>query len=197
MQRLIAKPAMASQETQNLFGKLTEDVDSTGLVDINNGQRDDKPYQDMFNINDTINADQNTQVPERGVDFADIASVPQAFYDWNEDQVGNTNVATRLDRARAQFGFDAMPPDGAPYTQGDSFPTSPKDGDYHRLTYTSIRSGIPARLHRYSSAKEKWIFLEKDRRAEFKNIQSKITQHSDPDYSTVTPPNDKDAFYKA
>lgn len=194
MQRLIARPVMASQETQDILGKITEDIDDSGLVDINNGDNT-KAYQDLMGISQTIDADQNTQVPERGVDFADIATVPEAFYDFNEEQSGTNDVARKIDRARAQFGYDAMPPNGEEYTQGDEFPTSPSDGDYHRLTYTSIRSGIPARLHRYSSNNGRWIFLEKDRRAEFKNTQELVQRKLDPNTSTVTPPDDKEAFF--
>ncbi len=194
MQRLIAKPVMASQETQDVLGKLTADVDSQGMVDINNGD-DSKPYQDLMGISQTIDADHNTQVPERGVDFADIATVPDAFYDFNEQESGTYDVAKKIDRVRAQFGTDAMPPNGEEYTQGDEFPTSPKDGDYHRLTYTSVRSGIPARLHRYSGSNVRWVFLEKDRRAEFKNTQELVQRKLDPNSSTVTAPDDKEAFF--
>ena len=193
MQRLIARPVMASQETQDVLGKLTDDVDELGTVDVNDGQ-DNKKYQDFSAISQTIDADQNTQVPERGVDYADIAEVPSEFYDWNEENSGTTEVAEKIDRIRGQFGFDAMPPNGEPYTEGDEFPQSPKDGDYHRLTYTSIRSGIPARLHRYSEFKGAWIFLEKDRRAQFKNTEAKLQEYLDPNTSTVTPPDDKDAY---
>jgi len=55
LMRLIAVPAISSQETQDLFGKLTRDVDSSGLVDIDNGQND--VYQDYSDISQTIKAD--------------------------------------------------------------------------------------------------------------------------------------------
>jgi hypothetical protein len=192
MQRLIARPVMASQETQDILGKLTADQDNLGTVDINDGQNN-KKYQDYSAITQTIDADQNTAVPERGVDYADVAKISDEFYEWAEEQ-GSRDVARRIDRVRAQYGFDAMPPNGEPYTQGDTFPDNPKDGDYHRLTYTQIREGIPARLHRYSEAKKKWIFLEKDRRAEFRNTKPTLQNLLDPDTSTVTNPDDKEAF---
>ncbi len=192
MQRIIAKPVMASQETQDILGKLTEDADELGTVDINDGGTD-KRYQDVMNISHTIKADANTQVPERGVDYADVGEVTAAFYEWAEEQ-GSQDVARKIDRVTHQFGIDAMPPNGEPYTQGDEFPANPKDGDWHRLTYTSIRSGIPARLHRYSSAKARWIYLEKDKRAEFKDTKPKLQNALDPDTSTVTPVDDKEDF---
>lgn len=193
MQRLIARPVMASQETQDVLGKLTEDQDELGMVDINDGQ-DNKPYQDLSSITQTIDAEQNTQVPERGVDYADIADIPTSFYEWTEEQSGSTEVARKIDRVRAQFGFDAMPPNGEEFTQGDEFPLNPTDGDYHRLTYTTIRSGIPARLHKFSSAKNQWVFLERDRRAQFKNTNQRLQMKLDPNTSTLTDPDNKEDF---
>jgi hypothetical protein len=192
MQRLIARPVMASQETQDILGKLTEDQDSLGSVDINDGGTD-KPYQDVMDISQTVDAEQNTQVPERGVDYADVAEASLDLRNWAVDQ-GSEEVALKISRVRSQFGIDAMPPNGEPFTQADVFPENPVDGDYHRLTYTEIRSGIPARLHRYSSAKVRWVFLEKDRRAEFKDTKPRLQNALDPDVSTVTPADDKEAF---
>lgn len=189
MQRIIAKPVMASQETQDILGKLTESIDEIGTSDINDGLFD-KKYQDVSSITQTIEADQNTEVPVDGEDYSKVAKISQDFYDWAEEQSGSTEVARRIDRARSHFGVDAMPPNGEPYTEGDEFPSNPKDGDYHRLTYTNIRSGIPARLHRWSSAKKRWIFLEKDRRAEFKDTQSRLQDFLDPSESSVTNPDD-------
>lgn len=193
MQRLIARPVMASQETMDVLGKLTEDVDDLNTVDINDGS-DDKAYQDMSSITDTIIADQNTAVPERGVDFADVAQVSDEFREWASEQ-GSERVANKITRVRAQFGIDAMPPNGEEYTQGDKFPDNPKDCDWHRLTYTEIRSGISARLYRYSGIKKRWIFMEKDRRAESKDTKPKLQKALDPNTSTVTPVDDKTGFY--
>lgn len=192
MQRLIARPVMASQETQQVFGKLTQDQDDLGTVDTNDGSKD-RAYQDVAEISQTIDADANTQVPLRGVDYADVAQVSEKFYDWAEEN-GSIDVARRIDRVRSQFGIDAMPPNGEPYTQGDEFPSKPKDGDYHRLTYTSIRTGIPARLHRWSGAKNRWIYLEKDRRAEFKDTKPQLQEALNPETSTVSAPDNKNDF---
>jgi hypothetical protein len=195
MQRLIAKPVMASQETQDIFGKLTEDQDELGMVDINDGSNG-KQYQDFSAISQTIEADANTQVPENGIDYADIADVSEDFYQWTREESGTNSdaVARKIDAVRSQFGFDAIPPNGEEYTEGDEFPSSPKDGDYHRLTYTTIRSGIPARLHRYSSAKLTWVFLEKDRRAQFNHVAERVRRKLDPSTSTITAPDDKQEY---
>jgi hypothetical protein len=60
-----------------------------------------------------------------------------------------------------------MPPNNAPFTEGTEFPDNPSHGDYHRLVYEGLSRDVPARLYRYSQTKERWIFLEKDRRAEY------------------------------
>lgn len=188
MQRIVARPLMQSQESQDILGKLTPDQDETGLVDIDDGGTD-KPYQDFSEITDTIEAEQNSQVPERGEDYAEVTELSEDVYDWAEDK-GNRDLPKKIDRIRSQYGIDAMPPNGEPYTQGDDFPQNPSDGDYHRKTYTNIRTGIPARLYRFSGAKKRWIFLETDRRAEFRNTRPKLQEFLDEETSSKTDPDE-------
>jgi len=71
---------------------------------------------------------------------------------------------------------DGMPPNSAPYTEGDDFPEYPKDKDYHRLTYTKIDDELPARLHRYSDVKKRWIYIESDYRALNNNKRSVLSE---------------------
>lgn len=184
IQKILAEPVMASQETQDILGKLTANIDSSGLFDINNGD-DSKKYQDMSDIDQTIKAEANTQVPERGEDYSEVTKLSDELYDWAKQHPGVD--ISKLDRNRNVYGMDAMPPNGLPYTQGDAFPTNPKNGDYHRLTYSLINTNIPARLHRYSSAKTRWMYLETDRRAAHKNAKPLLQEFLDPTTSSVTP----------
>lgn len=161
IQRIIVEPVTASQETQDLFGKLTQDLDALNTSDIDDGIFN-KPYQDIANIDQTINAEQNTQVPEKGTDYADITKLSEEAYAWAE-RYPDLDMS-KLDRIRNVYGIDAMPPNGLPYTQGDDFPQNPTDGDYHRLSYTSVGPDIPVRLHRFSAQKNRWIYMETDRR---------------------------------
>lgn len=183
MQKVSARPVMASQETQDIMGKLTPDIDSTGLFDINDGL-DGKKYQDYHDISQTIKSDALTQVPAKGVDYGDIAKLSDELLAYS-DARPNMNLR-KNDRPNTIFGIDAMPPNGLPYTEGDAFPKTPKDGDYHRLTYTAIGSTIPARLHRFSSAKNRWIFLQKDRKQAV-NSSKQPTDSYLKDSSTKTP----------
>lgn len=184
--RLIAVPAVASQETQKLFGKLTRDVDSSGLVDIDNGKN--LVYQDFEDISQTITADANTMVPERGEDISQVTKISDAAHAFAA-QHPNMNFKN-IDRKRNGYTFDAMPPNGESYTEGDAFPSGlPIDGAWHRLTYTGIGKGIPARLYRYSRSKTQWMYMETDARAAANNTRPMLQEFLDPERSSVTPNN--------
>lgn len=184
LQRLIATPAYASQETQDVFGKLTEDADATGLVDIDDGNN--PIYQDYSAVTATIRADANTAVPERGEDDADLTQLSQEVYDFAA-QHPNMKFPAHIDRTRSQYGVDALPPNGLPFSQGDTWPTNPKNGDYHRLTFTSSGKDIPARLYRWSSAKTEWTYLETDKRHQFNNTKPMLQEFLNPDHSISLP----------
>jgi hypothetical protein len=186
MQRLTAKPLIASQETQDITGKLTRSIDSSGLMDIDDGVAG-KKYQDYSGISQNIKAESNNYVPEKGEDYAVIKKLSKDVIDWG-DKIGKD--MRRYDRNRNVYGIDAMPPNELPYTQGDEFPTKPSNGDYHRLTYDHINSDLPARLYRYSSAKERWIYLETDRRASIRDTLPPYQEFIDSNTSSVTAPND-------
>lgn len=188
MQRLLCKQAMATQETQNVFGKLTADRDHTGLFDIDDGNN--QKYQDLANIDQTIKADANTAVPKDGMDFANVAQLSDELLQFSDDHP--TMNLRKLNRQRNVYGVDAMPPNGLPYTQGDTWPANPKHGDYHRLTYTHIRQGIPARLHRYSTAKGQWVYLETDLRQTIHNTKSLLEEFKGKPPSSATAIEDID-----
>lgn len=171
--RVVAEPAMASQETQDIFGKLTEDSDELGTVDINDGIRD-KKYQDVHDIDQTVQAEANTAVPQKGQDYANKTKLSDELKDWIDGNIPGLD-SRKIDRARYQWGVDALPPNGEDYTTGDNFPNKPKDGDYHRLTYDSIDRNLAPRLYRYSKAKNRWIFLETDTRFKHKNTKPVLT----------------------
>ena len=181
MQMLICTPALASTETRDVFGKNTAKIDTTGLSDIFNGNNE--KYQDLHNISQTIKADANTMVPQEGSDFANVPKLSDELLQFsNERPFMNLQ---KLDRRRDALGIDALPPNGLPYTQGDDFPESPQDGDYHRLTYTNLGTNIPARLHRLYTIKNQWIFLESDKRKQLKNAKSSIEELKSPTVNTT------------
>jgi hypothetical protein len=168
MLRVITQPMLASQETQDIVGDLAAKIDSSGLFNTDDGTN--TIYQDMSSISQEIAQEANSQLPERGADGtgtirafedAEIASAAQQGIDIQKLGLNKTGL----------YVEDAMPPNGLPYTEGDSFPTAPSDGDYHRLTYVGAASDISPRLHRYSAAKGRWVYLETDRRKQYNNTK--------------------------
>lgn len=188
LQKVTAKPVLSSQETQDIMGKLTVDVDNSGLFDINDGN-DGKKYQDYMDVNDTIRAEYKQNVPEKGIDYANSPVITQELLDYAASHP-NMNVA-KLSRKRLLAGFDAMPPNGLPYTEGDTFPSNPSNGDYHRLTYVNIGVGIPVRLHKYSTAKNRWIWLETDQKASRNNHRPFLHEYVTTDGSSSDTPLNK------
>lgn len=188
MQRLLATPALASQETQDIFGKLTEDVDSMGLVDNNDGRN--VKYQDISNISKTAKAKANTQVSERGQDNADITQISDTAIDYAANYPKlNLN---KLNFNKNPYTDDAMPPNGESFTEGDTLPENPVNGAYHRLTYSNINGKygkeIAPRLYRYSGRKKYWIQLAVDKRFSLRKTKPLLQEYIDPTISSVTDP---------
>lgn len=180
--KVIAVPAIASQETQDLFGPIVPNLDDTGLSNIDDGTN--KVYQDYSAISQTIKADANTMVPEGGSDFADVAKFSDELLAYSKQHGFNVQ---KFDRKPGVHGQDAMPPNGLPYTQGEEWPKSPKNGDYHRLTYDSVQKNIPPRLFRWSSKKNQWIYLETDARYVMRHSKEFLDEFKNPENSSVTP----------
>lgn len=175
MQRVVMQPAYVSQETQDIFGDLAEDpVDDTGLQDIGDGQH--PIFQDYSATSDAVQKEADSNVPVSGREFS---STVREFTDeeiQNAKDQGLDNLQKIGQRPNALYVEDAMPPNNEPFTEANEFPDSPSHGDYHRLTYQHIDTDIPARLYRYSSTKGRWIFLERDRRAEFDPNKPKLEE---------------------
>ncbi len=177
MQRVVAKPVVASQETQDIMGKLTKTVDSSGLFDIDDGNSG-KKYQDYHDISQTIKADALTQVPQKGIDVGDLAVISPELKQFSDGKP-DMNLE-KLSRYHSIYTQDALPPNGLPYTQGDTFPSNPKDGDFHRLTYDTISPNIPARLHVYSAAKSRWLFVQSDVKKSINAVKPRLQDFLNP-----------------
>lgn len=161
-------PAIASQETQDIFGNLAEEPVQNGLGLMDKGNGRNPNYQDFSDIAATIEADAKTMVPERGREGSGLI---QKF---TEDQLesaqeqglpaGNLNNIGLF--PRGSYIEDAMPPNNEPFTEGTQLPpvSEATNGEYFRLNYTGMAAGIPSRLYRYSESKGQWIHIETDRR---------------------------------
>jgi len=199
LQRIILQPAFVSQETQDIFGDLSEkQVDPTGVVDQVPGQH--PIFQDYRDIDQWVTADALNRVPEHG---RTSSSVVRAFEQQEVElaaQQGLRPPAPFLQRIGENpigpYVEDAMPPNSATFTEGTTFPTTPTHGNYHRLTY-DVSFPVPARLYRFSAVKGRWVFLEKDRRAEFDQSAPRLqefltssTRKSHTDITRVQPEED-------
>lgn len=171
---ITTQPALASEETQDIFGDLAKIVDTSGLSNIDDGNN--PVWQDYSAVDQTIFADSKTALPERGSEGSNVVrQFEQAELE------AAAPVAPHLNR----IGFnpiglyveDAMPPNNAPYTEGDTFPSNPNDGDYHRLTYVGLAQDVPTRLHRWSVQKGRWVYLETDRRAMYNDQKAVLDEY--------------------
>lgn len=171
--RIILQPAMASEETQDIFGDLSLTPDNSGLLNI-----DDSKYQSILDINDFNKAEADSDVPLSGEDISNLATIPND--EVSQQQIDNyLNLGIDLPKKfnppkNGLYVEDAMPPNGEVYTEGDKFPLNPKNGEYHRLVYTGLAKDIPIRLFRWSSIKNRWISLETDRRQQFNSLKPNI-----------------------
>lgn len=182
MLMVTAKPAYASQETQDIFGDLSRKVDSSGLFDTDDGNN--QKYQDISTVEQTIRAEALTHqkqnrigVPERGSEGSNIV---REFEQEELEQAANVGIKNLNKIGFNRTGLyveDALPQNNAPYTSGPDFPANPKNGDYHRLEYVGLSKDVPARLYRWSSIKGRWIYLETDRRAQFNQQKAILNEY--------------------
>lgn len=169
------QPAMAMQETQDIFGSLAKHVDSSGLMDNDDGNN--LVYQDYSTIDQTIKADAATQVPERGSEGSNVVREFTSSELLAATEQGFQSLSKIGFNRTGKYVEDAIPQNGDPYTEGPTFPDNPNANAYHRLTYVGLAQSVPPRLHRWSDVKQRWIYLETDRRKQFDGQQPIINEY--------------------
>lgn len=183
--RIMAQPMIASQETMDLFDEIADETDDTGLskyglIDLNKTEEHDGPeFQDNESISQYIEAEANNHTPEYGVDSSDINIFSDEEIQNASDQ-GLNNLNSLNINPTSIYVEDALPPNGIDYTIGDVLPditSALKDGDYHRLTYSGINKDIPSRLFKFSIKKNRWLFMESDKRSEGSPIKPKLREY--------------------
>ena len=180
--RVIAQPMMASAETMDVFEGLNEEIDDTGLAQYGlkalEGVNEHSVFQDYSTETQLLAGVSNSQNPELGADTSDLRQFSNDEIDRAVDQ--GLNALNKLNvNPRALYIEDGLPPNGLDFTTGDSLPdiSTAKDGDFHRLTYDGIGKDIPARLFRFSVVKNRWLFQESDKRAEYNPIKPKLNEY--------------------
>lgn len=93
-------------------------------------------------------------VPEKGTNIREQASGTNRF-----DQPGSYDGV-------GPYVEDGLPPDGNPYETGFNLPdvAGQADGSFFRLEYPP-QQNIPARLYKFNGVKNKWVYVETDRRS--------------------------------
>lgn len=104
---------------------------------------------------EAVQAEARQAVPEKGESAREVASGTNRF------QQPGTYDGVGL------YVEDGLPPDGLPYTEGFDLPDvgTAVDGAYFRKSYDP-KLGIAARLYRFSAVKNRWLWVETDRRTE-------------------------------
>lgn len=154
------EPMLSSEETKDIVKKAMQEqiVDTSGLFDMGIAGSTDLPIMQRVKlINDEIISKSKQNVPMNGFDTQDIDS----------DFI----------KSRDLYVEDALPPEGIPYTTGTTLPdaSKSKEGEYFRLEYAP-ELNMAARLYKFSCAKNRWIFMEEDRRG-FYNVRKPETQN--------------------
>ena len=173
--RFSASQAMPSQETRDIFG--TIDTQKYLLADsVLNGnageQIDVTPLTSMEEIakeaaNAVPEVGSNDQRETRG------SSVPKQMPPVNPK--GQPTPSAKLKGKQNTLIEDGLPPDDAPYGEGYALPdvTTAHDGEYFRLYYKDDLKIAP-RLYRFSAIKNRWIYLETDRRGDYSSHKPSV-----------------------
>ena len=166
--RFSASPATPSQETRDIFG--TIDTQKYLIADsvLDNGigaQIDTTPLTNM----EEIMREAADMVPKTGSDDnREIAGIPLPVVLPPANAKGQPSGVGLTQNVPNIYIEDGLPKDGSAFTEGYKLPdaTTAADGEYFRLNYPDNLK-IPPRLHRFSTVKNKWIYLETDRRGDY------------------------------
>lgn len=138
-----------------------ENRDIVGTVDTQKYVIDDGAFFDgieqiqtgPLTSSEAIKAEAQLAVPETGTNVREVASGM------------STNGRPGSYDGRDLYLEDGLPPDGQAYTEGFKLPdvAAATDGEFFRLNYDPALK-IASRLYRFNAVKNKWMYVETDRR---------------------------------
>jgi hypothetical protein len=174
--RFAASPALPSQETRDIFGTmdtqkyLIADSVLTGAATGYEPPLDTTPLTQL----EEIIKNASNKVPETGSDEGRNVIVPIPSSAPQANAKGNVTIEAVKPKPSIYIE-DGLPPGGEPYGEGFKLPEpgTNLDGDYFRLYYPP-ESQIAPRLYRFSSVKNRWIFLEQDRRGQYSSHKPSV-----------------------
>lgn len=166
--RFQAQQALPSQETRDIFGTLDTQkylIPDSILADGIGEQLDVTPLTQT----EEVQKEAAHRVPETGSD--DQRSTIGSPLPAKQVAPNAKGQPEALDPVPLPGGAqniyieDGLPPNGEAYGEGFKLPemNTATDGDYFRLYYPP-ETKIPPRLYRFSSVKNRWIYMETDRR---------------------------------
>ena len=139
-----------------------EHRDLLGTIDTQKYAIDDATFLDgieqiqtqPLTVTEAVNEEARQAVPEKGENAREVASGTNRFR--NPGTYDGVGV----------YVEDGLPPDGLPYEEGYALPdvAGQVDGAYYRLNYDP-KLNIASRLYKFSGTKNRWIYVETDRRA--------------------------------
>lgn len=151
MYRFTAQQLIPSQEHRDILG--TADTQKYVVDDGTFFSGIEQIQTAPLTVTEANRADAIEAVPEKGTNVREAASGTNRF-----------NAPGTYDGV-GPYVEDGLPPDGQAYTEGFKLPdvASATDGDYFRLNYDP-KLFIAPRLYKFSGIKNKWIYVETDRR---------------------------------
>lgn len=151
--KFTAQQLIPSQEHRDILG--TADTQKYTIDDAKFFEGIEQIQTAPLTTTEANKQDALTAAPEKGTNVREYAS-----------GTDKTNAPGTYD-GRGYFVEDGLPPDGAPYTTGFKLPDvgTATDGEFFRLEYDP-QLKIAARLYKFSALKNKFIFVETDRRSE-------------------------------
>jgi len=147
-----ASQMIPSQENRDILG--TADTQKYVIDDGSFFDGIEQIQTGPLTASEAITAEAKKAVPEKGTNVRELAS--------------GMNVSREPGSydGRDLYVEDGFPPDGQAYTEGYKLPdvAGQVDGAYFRLNYDPALK-IPSRLYRFNVVKNKWMYVETDRRA--------------------------------
>lgn len=171
--RFSGQQAVPSQETRDIFG--TMDTQKYLIADsVLGGMIGEQINTAPLTITEEIIKDAANAVPERGDDQQHVIGQPLPPVQPPVNPKGQPPAAEHKGKQNIYIE-DGLPPNNEPYGEGFKLPdvTASNDGDYFRLSYPP-ETAIPTRLFRYSSVKNRWLFLEADKRGTYSSHKPSV-----------------------
>jgi hypothetical protein len=172
--RFSASQATPSQENRDIFGTIDSQKYLIADSVLNNGVADQIDVMPLASMEE-IMKEAADAVPERGSDDGTtMGPVPYPVKPQSSTPKGNPPPQGPHGTLNGYIE-DGLPKGGEPYGEGYALPdlTTAHDGDFFRLNYAP-HLNIAPRLYRYSMVKNKWLYLETDRRADYSSHKPSV-----------------------